>query len=129
MDSLPRNHFRAILADPPWRFGTWDKQDAVQARERHSRQGTTISASVHYQTMTTADIKALPICDLAASDCALFLWVCWPNLLDAIETIKAWGFEYKTCAFSWTKAHAGQIDMFRDDADALMGMGYWTRAN
>jgi N6-adenosine-specific RNA methylase IME4 len=27
------------------------------------------------------------------------------------------------------KAHAGQIDMFRDDLDASVGMGYWTRAN
>jgi N6-adenosine-specific RNA methylase IME4 len=46
-----------------------------------------------------------------------------------LELIRAWGFEYKTCAFSWMKAHAGQIEMFRDDFDALMGMGYWTRAN
>ncbi len=41
----------------------------------------------------------------------------------------AWGFVYKTCAFSWMKARTSQIDMFRDDADASMGMGYWTRAN
>jgi N6-adenosine-specific RNA methylase IME4 len=27
------------------------------------------------------------------------------------------------------KAHAGQIDLFRDDVDVLVGMGYWTRAN
>ena len=30
--SLPRGHFKAILADPPWRFETWNKQTTVQAR-------------------------------------------------------------------------------------------------
>lgn len=71
----------------------------------------------------------MPIADLAAEDCCLFLWSCWPTLEDAWSVISAWGFEYKTCAFDWIKAHAGQVEMFRDDADALMGMGYWTRSN
>jgi hypothetical protein len=39
------------------------------------------------------------------------------------------GFTYKTCAFDWTKADTSQIDLFRDDADAAIGTGYWTRAN
>ncbi len=52
-----------------------------------------------------------------------------PTLKDAFDLVDAWGFKYKTCAFDWMKAHAGQIDMFREDTDALMGMGYWTRSN
>jgi hypothetical protein len=89
---LPRGHFGAILADPPWRFGTWDKQTAVKARERKSRMGTVISASVHYDTMESSDIKSLPIGDLAAKDCVLFLWACWPNLKDAFDVLDVWGF-------------------------------------
>lgn len=118
MLSLPRaGEYACILADPPWRYEVW------------SGKGTARSADNHYSTMKAADIAALPVSEIAAPDCVLFIWVTWPTLLQAIELISAWGFAYKTCAFDWMKAHAGQIDMFRDDADALMGMGYWTRAN
>jgi N6-adenosine-specific RNA methylase IME4 len=124
-DTLPKGHFGAILADPPWRFRTWNNATAVQ----RGTNGTNVCAATHYRTMAIEDIAALPVAKLAAEDCALFLWVCWPTLEDAWELLKSWGFGYKTCAFDWTKAHAGQIDMFRDDVDALMGMGYWTRSN
>jgi N6-adenosine-specific RNA methylase IME4 len=129
---LPRNHFGAILADPPWRFKTWNKATAVKARGTKPGQHlgqTYVSASVHYKTMALEDILAMPVSELAASDSALFLWASWPMMPEAMQVIEAWGFEYKTCAFDWIKAHTAQIDMFRDDADALMGMGYWTRAN
>lgn len=126
LDGVPRHHFQAILADPPWRFRTWNKATTVKKRGGTS---TYTSASVHYSTMSIEDLNALPIADFAAKDCCLFLWACWPTLLDAIGLIQSWGFEYKTCAFDWMKAHNGQVEMFRDDADALMGMGYWTRAN
>lgn len=130
MDGLPRNHFGAILADPPWRFEVWSGETAVKKRNNTpERHGTNVNASVHYQTMAADELRALPIQDLAANDCALFMWATWPTLLDAIELIEAWGFKYKTCAFDWMKAHTGQIEMFRADGDPLMGMGYWTRAN
>ena|SRR5215510_2768715 len=124
LDELPRNHFAAILADPPWRYQTWDKREAVA-----TRTGTVCSSRVHYRTMPSEEICALPVSQLAAQDCALFLWMSWPMLFDALDIIASWGFVYKTCAFAWTKAHARQIDMFRDDLDDLMGQGYWTRAN
>jgi len=79
--------------------------------------------------MAAEDLQALPVANLAADDCALFMWVTWPTLLEALELVEAWGFKYKTCAFDWMKAHANQVEMFRDDSDVLMGMGYWTRAN
>jgi N6-adenosine-specific RNA methylase IME4 len=114
---LPQKHFGAIYADPPWTFDVW------------SGKGTARSAENHYSTMTMRQIARMPIDEFAAPDCVLFMWACWPSLIDAINIIEAWGFKYKTCAFSWTKAHAGQIEMFRDDGDAQVGMGYWTRAN
>jgi len=79
--------------------------------------------------MPIEEICALPIASLAADNCALFLWITWPNLLDALSIITAWGFEYKTCAFAWMKAHAGQLELFQDGIDDQMGLGYWTRAN
>lgn len=124
---LPRGHFGAILADPPWRYRTWDNREAIQRARGGS--GTNVSAATHYNTMAIEDIRALPVADLAAKDCVLFLWVTWPNLEEAMATVGAWGFTYKTCAFDWTKAHAGQVELFQDDMRGQMGMGYWTRAN
>ena len=46
----------------------------------------------------------------------------YPLLKEGLETIKSWGFEYKTCGFSWIKQNK--------KADSLFwGLGYWTRAN
>src|SRR5262245_12726716 len=125
-DGLPRNHYGAILADPPWRFRTWDNRTAIP---KSRGNGTITSAASHYGTMPIEDIRAIPIGAIAAADCSLFLWCCWPNLVDAFSVIEAWGFEFKTAAFVWTKAHAGQLELFQDDIETLMGMGYWTRAN
>lgn len=126
MLDLPRaGQYQVIYADPPWRYEVWSGETAVKRRT----SGTNVSAAVHYQTMSAEEIRALPVASVAAPDCVLFLWVTWPTLLQAIDLLGAWGFTYKTCAFDWMKAHAGQLDMLRDDADALMGMGYWTRAN
>lgn len=119
--NLPRNHFGAILCDPPWRFEVWSGETVVKP---HSRNDT-----IHYDTMSREDLQSLPVKDLAAPDCVLFMWVTWPTLVQAMELVGSWGFKYKTCAFDWMKANAGQLDMLRDDADALMGMGYWTRSN
>src|SRR4029079_10775122 len=52
-----------------------------------------------------------------------------PVLEWSLRTITAWGFAYKTGGFVWAKAHAGQIEMFQDEVQPLMGTGYWTRAN
>ena len=117
MTDLPGGKYGAILADPPWRFETW------------SVKGTDRSPDKHYDTMHDGDIGTMPVGDLAAPDCALFMWIVWPTLPEAVEVIRAWGFEYKTCGFCWVKAHAKQVEMFRDDMDGQVGMGYWTRAN
>lgn len=116
--SLPSGKFACILADPPWSFKVWS-EDTGGGR----------SPSAHYSTMSMDDLANMPVADLAAPDCVLFCWVCWPSLPEALRVIEAWGFDYKTCGFDWMKANASQLDMFRDDADVQVGMGYWTRAN
>jgi N6-adenosine-specific RNA methylase IME4 len=122
---LSRGHYGAILADPPWCFRTWDQRTAIP---RVHSNGT-VSAATHYTTMSIEEIRTLPVKDLAAKDCSLFLWVSWPQIEDAFEVIRSWRFTFKTCAFCWTKAHAGQIEMFESTIPDQMGMGYWTRAN
>jgi N6-adenosine-specific RNA methylase IME4 len=118
---LPRNHFGAIYADPPWAYKAWSG-DTLPARAAGV-------ADAHYQTMPIKQICALPVGELAANDCILFVWVTWPTLLDALKLIDAWGFAYKTCAFAWVKGDARQAEFFNDDIRPYMGLGYWTRAN
>lgn len=119
--------YNIIYCDPPWRFEVWSGETAVKARLNSS--GTNVSAGHHYDTMSADELSQIPVADWCADDAVLFMWICWPVLSQSLQLIEAWGFTYKTCAFSWMKAHARQIEMFRDDMDASMGMGYWTRAN
>ena len=83
--------YRLIYADPPWTFATY------------SRKGKGRSAEAHYDCMSLADIKALPVADWAAPDCVLLLWVTDPLLDKAMDVIRAWGFTYKTVGFCWAK--------------------------
>lgn len=114
---LPKGHYGVILVDPPWAFKV------------RTAKGEGRSASQHYGVMDVKEMVRLPVLDLAAKDCVLFCWSTWPHLKSALWLLSAWGFTYKTCGFDWMKAHAGQMDMLRDDVDASMGMGFWTRAN
>lgn len=117
-DGLPRNHYRAILADPPWGFKTWSGPE-----KKVASRGTVAP----YQTMEIADMAAMPVLDVAADDCALFMWFVWPTLPEALTLIEKWGFTYKTCAFAWLKADPYRL--FALEEDVRMGLGYWTRSN
>src|ERR1700730_15421763 len=67
-------------------------------------------------------MRSRPVADWAAGDCVLFLWATDPLLPRAFEVIAAWGFAYKTVAFTWAKTT-------KDGAGFPIGCGYWTRAN
>ena len=115
---LQRGHYGAILADPPWGFKTWSGPE-----KKVASRGTVAP----YLTMEMGDIAALPVADLAADDCCLFLWIVWPTMPEALKVIESWGFTYKTCAFSWLKADPYRLWALEEDVH--MGLGYWTRAN
>ena len=116
--NMPQGKFGAILADPPWKFEHWGK-DTICGRDPEN----------HYDLMTMNEIVALPVADVAADNCVLFLWITWPMLQHALHVIGAWHFTYKTCAFAWMKADVATINMFSGPVDADMKLGYWTRAN
>jgi N6-adenosine-specific RNA methylase IME4 len=75
--------------------------------------------------MSFAALSTLPVADLAAEDCALFVWATDPLLPRALELIQAWGFEYKTVGFYWVKQNSSA----KSEGDYFTGLGYWTRAN
>lgn len=101
--------YELIYADPPWQY-----RDKANAGKR--------GACHKYPVMTLADIKALPIAEIAAPDCLLAMW--WVPVMpaEALEVIAAWGFTLKTMqGFTWHKTTKNGLDHF--------GMGNWTRAN
>jgi N6-adenosine-specific RNA methylase IME4 len=110
--------FGAILADPAWVFETYSEK-GKQTR----------SPELHYACMSLDDIKALPVQQLAAPDCALLVWTTMPRLPDAIDVMRAWGFKYKTVGFTWVKTTPSAKFIDRDGEGLHWGTGYWTRAN
>lgn len=90
-DPKTAGRYAVIYADPPWSYA----------------QGGHGAAKNHYNTMTPEEIKRLPVGALAADNAVLFIWATFPNLPQALETIQAWGFKYKTLAFNWVKLTRG----------------------
>lgn len=91
--------YQTIYADPPWQF----QNRTGKVAPEHKRLN-------RYETMTFAEIQALPVSKVAAERCHLYLWV--PNALlpEGLEVMKAWGFTYKTNLI-WEKVRKdGQPD-------------------
>lgn len=101
--------YNIIYADPPWQFSAWSNK-----AQKH--------VTKHYATMTIQEIMELPVKNLADENSVLFMWATFPNLPLALSAIEAWGFTYKTCAFTWLKQNKKSSGLF-------WGMGYYTRSN
>jgi N6-adenosine-specific RNA methylase IME4 len=103
--------YDVILADPPWSYTVWTGK---KSRTSDSK----------YPVMTFSQIRELPVSELVSDNCTLFLWVPPPILEDVFrhEIIQAWGFSYKTFAFTWIKQNA-------KSGGLATGMGHYTRAN
>lgn len=108
---LPAKKYTVIYADPPWAY----RQSGTASKSR----GTALK---QYPTMTTAEICALPVPEICADGAACFLWSTFPNVMEGIKVLEAWGFEYKTAAFVWVKKNSKSGTNF-------WGMGAYTRAN
>jgi N6-adenosine-specific RNA methylase IME4 len=102
--ALPQKKYGVIYADPAWAFKT------------RSEAGMDRAAANHYPVMTSDEICALPVRDIAADDCVLFLWATVPNKEDADAVMARWGFTYKS-AYVWFKEGGAP------------GTGYWSRVD
>lgn len=112
--------YKVIYADPPWRFRT------------HTREGNK-SVEKHYPTMALKDIIALPVKDLAAPDCHLFLWITGPFLAIGaqLDVLRAWGFKPSSMAFVWVKTNSDEAlaRAMTWEEVFFMGQGFTTRQN
>lgn len=100
--------FSTLLADPPWRFLNRTGKVAPEHR-RLSR----------YDTMTAAEIRALPVSEIVADQAHLYLWV--PNALisDGLAVMESWGFSYKS-NLVWAKRR-------KDGGPDGRGVGFYFR--
>jgi N6-adenosine-specific RNA methylase IME4 len=106
---FPSKKYNVIYADPPWAY-----KDKASSGSR--------GACYKYDVMKIEDIKALPVNQISEDNCILFMWVTFPFLQEGLDTIKAWGFTYKTIGFNWVKRNKKSQSWF-------LGMGNWTRSN
>jgi len=107
---LPRNKFRTVLADPPWRFHNRTGKVAPEHRRLH-----------RYQTMSWQEIYDLweKVQDVTVCPGHLYLWT--PNTLleQALGVMAAWGFDYVTNLI-WYKVR-------RDGGPDGRGVGFYFR--
>ena len=106
--AFPTGPYNIIYADPPWSY-----DDEANAGNR--------GACHKYPVMGNKAICDLPVKDIAAKDAVLFMWATMPKLKESFEVIEAWGFTYKTNAFTWVKKYR--------NGRWFLGMGRWTRSN
>lgn len=105
---MVKKKFKIVYADPAWQYQDKSKSHGGGAES-------------HYSCMSIKELSALPVSKIAEEDAVLLMWVTMPMLEVGFEVIKAWGFKYKTCAFTWVKTNK--------DGGIYMGMGRHTRAN
>lgn len=58
---------------------------------------------------------------LQAENAAMFMWATYPRLDFGIQLLEAWGFKYRTVAFTWVKT--GKT------SQPIYGPGYYTASN
>ena len=104
----PPKKYAVIYADPPWTY-------------KESGGGHRGTAGLPYPTMTTEEICALPVKELADEKSVLFIWATFPKLQECLKVMASWGFSYYGLGFDWTKTTA--------TGKPCYGMGYYTRQN
>ena len=77
--------FSTILADPPWQFSNRTGKMAPE----HKRL-------LRYPTMPLQEILELPVAELVQDSAHLYLWIPNALILEGLEVMKRWGFQYKT---------------------------------
>ncbi len=77
--------FQTILADPPWRF-----------QNRTGKMAPEHKRLLRYPTLEFEEIYELPVAQFAAATSHLYLWVPNALLAEGLETMRRWGFTYKS---------------------------------
>ena len=100
----PMKKYNIIYADPAWSY----YNDSTAKPDCTTIKGM---RRPPYQVMSSSEIMSLPIEELADDDAILFIWTTDYHLEKCMQVIKAWGFQYKTVGFVWSKKNksGGQV--------------------
>ncbi len=78
--------FRCVVSDPPWQL-------TMRGKRKRAKEPN-LPDALPYPTMTLDEICALPVGELCADDCHLWLWTTNQHLRDGFRVMEAWGFRY-----------------------------------
>ena len=101
---LPRQHFKTIVADPPWKIDLCRKTPHKRSGMKDNKWKTDTVAQLKYPTMSDDDIAALrpPIADEAH----LYLWTVNAKVEAAYRVAREWGFR-PSSLLTWVKTPMG----------------------
>jgi len=99
--------YQIIYADPAWVY-----------KDKSKSHGG--GAESHYKCTSTKEMSEWDI--PADKDSVCLMWCTYPQLPEGLKLMEAWGFKYKTTAFTWVKKNKVADTFF-------FGMGRHTRGN
>ncbi len=103
--------YQIIYADCPW----------AESGGGKIKRG----ADRHYSLMKTEDILNLDVPAICDANAHLYLWVTNNFLIDGLEVMRAWGFDYKT-VITWVKAE-NQVSLGFGWVLQRVGLGQYFR--
>lgn len=110
MIPFPDKKYQVIYADPPW---------DVKKIKRKVRPN---QVEFDYPTMSLEEIKNMPVRDITADNCVLFLWTTQAYLPKAFEVMESWGFKYQR-TITWDKQNGMCLFGFHNRTEFLL-FGY-----
>ena len=84
-----KKKYQTIYADPPWPI-KWNASLAIGKKH------------IEYPTMPISEICALPVHEIADTNCTLFMWTTNAYLPESLGVLRHWRFQYKML-FTWCK--------------------------
>jgi ParB-like chromosome segregation protein Spo0J len=100
--SHPTGAHRIVYADPPW---------SVEPAET--------AAAPDCPAWSLSALRSANVAAFAAADAVLFCWAPFSLLPHALETVKAWGFTYRT-AFVWQTPRSASSHYHTADLELLL---------
>lgn len=80
--------YNIIYADPAWSYRDYTSREVA---EKNLNKNSKKSVVMKYDVMKTQDLCSLPIKNISAENCILFMWVTMPKLNECFKLMDSWG--------------------------------------
>jgi N6-adenosine-specific RNA methylase IME4 len=90
--------YATLVVDPPWHYA---KVNPDNTHTGYRGKG------LPYSSLTLAEIRELPITDVAGADARCFLWITNRYLRHGWSVLESWGFQPQDRILVWCKAPRG----------------------